>query len=107
MSDIKCPECGREQEIDHDDGYGYEEGVRHEQECYCGYVFVFTTAIMFHYEAFKAPCLNGGEHDYQPTSTEPKWHTKMMCEYCGDKREPADEEKTQHGIPPIPEHYLR
>lgn len=26
MSDVKCPYCGNEQEINHDDGYGCEDG---------------------------------------------------------------------------------
>ena len=30
MSDEKCPYCGHEIEICHDDGYGYEEGVKHQ-----------------------------------------------------------------------------
>lgn len=63
MSDIECPECGYGQQIDHDDGYGYEEGVLHEQECpECEKTFVFTTSISFYYEAHKAPCLNGASH---------------------------------------------
>jgi hypothetical protein len=33
MSDVKCPYCGTEQEINHDDGYGYDEGKYYEQEC--------------------------------------------------------------------------
>jgi len=30
---VNCPYCGAEQEICHDDGYGYEEDVLHQQEC--------------------------------------------------------------------------
>lgn len=62
--DIKCPYCGKEQNIDHDDGYGYEEGVTHQQQCRrCGKNFVYTTHISFDYEASKADCLNDGEHE--------------------------------------------
>ena len=38
--DIDCPYCGHPQDIDHDDGNGYEEGVLHQQECgLCGKTF--------------------------------------------------------------------
>ena len=56
MSDIDCPYCGKGQDINHDDGYGYEEDEIFEQECSgCDKVFVFTTSIDFYYEAEKAP----------------------------------------------------
>ena len=31
--DVECPYCGAELEINHDDGYGYEEDGIYEQEC--------------------------------------------------------------------------
>ena len=31
--DVYCPYCGAEQEINHDDGYGYEEDRRYQQQC--------------------------------------------------------------------------
>ena len=44
MNDIECPYCGHEQEVNHDDGYGYKEDELHEQQCCeCGKYFVFTT----------------------------------------------------------------
>lgn len=53
MTSIQCPYCNTAQEICHDEGYGYEEGEKHEQECReCGRYFNFTTAIIYHYEAF-------------------------------------------------------
>lgn len=27
--DVECPYCGKGLDIDHEDGYGYEEGVTH------------------------------------------------------------------------------
>ena len=66
MKDIECPECGHEQDIDHDDGYGYDEGFRYEQECSkCEKTFVFTTSISYYYRAHKAPCLNGSPHNLE------------------------------------------
>jgi len=63
MYDIECPYCGKEQDICHDDGHGYEEGVRHEEECEeCEKTFIFLTTISFDYEPYKADCLNGEPH---------------------------------------------
>ena len=93
MSDVNCPYCEEPQEICHDDGYGYEEGQTHQQECAdCNKTFTFTTSISFYYEAEKAACLNGGEHDYKPMTTYPKEFTKMACSMCDDRREPTESE---------------
>ncbi len=52
MTDISCPYCNAEQEICHDEGYGYEEDVTHEQECdQCERYFNFTTSVSYYYEA--------------------------------------------------------
>jgi hypothetical protein len=31
--DTNCPYCDADIEINHDDGYGYEEDRKHEQQC--------------------------------------------------------------------------
>lgn len=91
--DIECPYCGKGQEINHDDGYGYSEDETFNQECSdCDKTFVFTTSISFSYNAEKAECLNGGEHDYKPQTTYPKRYTRMECQMCGDTRKPTDVE---------------
>lgn len=96
MKDIECPYCDAEQDINHDDGFGYEEGVTHEMECNsCGKNFVFTTSISFYYEPEKADCLNDGEHDYKPTVTVPVECTKMRCTMCDDERKPTEIEMTE------------
>lgn len=93
QDDVKCPYCGQEQEICHDDGYGYEEDEHHEQECVsCEKTFIFMTTISFYYQAFKADCLNGGDHEYKPTITYPVEATRMRCVNCGIER-PANEEE--------------
>ena len=80
MSDIECPYCGHEQEVNHDDGANYDESVTHQMECYeCEKEFVFTTCISFDYYPEKADCLNGGAHDFKPTCTVPRQYTKMQC----------------------------
>ena len=93
MTDIKCPYCGTEQDINHDDGYGYSEDVKHTQECdHCAKSFIYTTSIMFYYEAEAADCLNDGKHNFEPTHTQPKQFTKMRCTVCDEERKPTDEE---------------
>jgi transcriptional regulator NrdR family protein len=91
MSDVKCPYCGEEQEICHDDGYGYEQGEAHEQECYdCEKRFVFYTYATFVYSAGKADCLNGEDHKW----TEWKEYSRMN-DYIYKKRECHDCAKRQ------------
>ena len=93
MSDISCPYCEHEQEINHDDGYGYEESVRHEQErSNCEKTFVFVTSISFDYEVGKADCLNGSDHEFVTSVTIPVRYTKMRCENCDETRPLTDKE---------------
>ena len=94
--DVNCPYCGAEQEINHDDGYGYEEDTLHKQECsVCGKSFAYTTTVCFFYEAQCADCLNGGEHKFAPTSTWPKSKTRMKCASCGKMRTCTDQEMAE------------
>lgn len=93
--DIECPYCGHGQEIDHDDGYGYEQDEIHQQECgYCEKVFAYTTVILFYYEAEKADCLNGGEHKFRKIHGCPEEYFKnrYRCEDCGEEVEKKDGE---------------
>lgn len=88
--DLECPYCESELEVNHDDGFGYEQDVNHEMQCgNCEKSFVFTTGIIFNYEAQKADCLNTGIHDCKPTITWPKECTRLMCDMCdmcGDEK---------------------
>lgn len=100
MKDVECPYCGHEQDISHDDGYGYSESEIYNQQCHnCDKYFSFTTSISFYHEVAKADCLNGSNHNWQPTKTYPKCCTKMYCPDCGEEREPTKEEKELHQIP--------
>lgn len=93
MSEIECPYCGQEQNINHDDGFGYEEGVSHQMECCnCGKRFIFQTEMTYYYQAYKADCLNGEPHDWQVTKTYPKSFRKMQCSMCDEERNLAPEE---------------
>ncbi len=88
IEDTECPYCGKWQEINHNDGYGYDESIVHEQQCYdCEKYFTFTTSISFSYESGKADCLNGKDHKFKPSHTTPKNNTKMICSDCDKRRE--------------------
>jgi len=99
MTDLKCPYCGAELNVDHDDGRGYEEDVLHQMECgECEKSFVFTTSVSYYYDPGKADCLNDGKHNYELTQTFPTVFSKMRCSMCDDERELTDEERKEYGI---------
>ena len=102
--DIECPYCGAEQDICHDDGYGYDEDTIHKQYCSnCEKTFGYTTVISYYYDVLTLPCANGGEHELEPTITWPKSYTRMCCKFCDEKRWPTDEEREKYGIPKFEE----
>lgn len=76
MSDVTCPHCGTGQEINHDDGYGYEDGEEYTQDCSCGKEFGFTTSISYNYEVF---CEND-EHKLE--QSESPHEVLWSCESC-------------------------
>ena len=77
MSDVKCPYCGTEQEINHDDGYGYEEDGDYEQGCaHCDKTFKFRTSIMYYYNV---ECQDD-DHDMIPFGDE--WPDMYECTKC-------------------------
>ena len=84
MSDIECPYCQHEQEVNHDDGFGYEENELHEVQCHeCNKYFVFTTYISYSYTSYKADCLNGANHNlYKVTHYPPIWPDWVRCKDC-------------------------
>lgn len=98
--DIECPYCEEGININHDDGYGYEEGVKHNQECdHCGKTFVYETSISFYYEVEKADCLNDGEHTWEVQRGYPRFLLGMKCSECGEVRQPTEEERKIYNIP--------
>ena len=99
MEGLECPYCGEGLEVCHDDGFGYEENIKHEMQCdNCDKSFVFQTSIMYHYEPEKAECLNDGGHEYVLTNTFPKEFSKMECSMCGDIRELTNKEMVKFNI---------
>jgi hypothetical protein len=91
--DVECPYCGEGEDINHDDGYGYGQDEKHQQECgSCGKTFVFTTCISYDYDVQTADCLNDADHQYKPTMTVPREYTEMQCSMCGETRPCTPEE---------------
>ena len=106
--DANCPYCNAELEINHDDGYGYEEDIRHEQECYkCNKTFTFTTSVTYHYETKKADCLNNGKHNYKKTCTYPEEFSKMQCTMCDKQREMTTEERQLFNIGTVESYWQK
>ena len=49
---IECPYCEKEIEIDHEDGYDYEENEKYQQECpECGKTFIYDTFVQIEEKA--------------------------------------------------------
>jgi glutaredoxin len=77
MSNVTCPYCNADQEIDHEDGYGYEEGEKHEQECFsCEAEFTFTTDISYSYNVY---C---NDEAHVMSAYGDKWEFLFKCENC-------------------------
>jgi len=77
MEDIKCPYCGNEFEVNHDDGVGYTDGETHTQYCdSCGKDFECKTTVMFMYETF----CNEGDHELDHHETDRAHH--YQCNRC-------------------------
>ncbi|MCP4101996.1 MAG: hypothetical protein GY750_11285 [Lentisphaerae bacterium] len=77
MTDVTCPYCGFEQEINHDDGYGYDESEDYEQECGdCEKTFNYTTGIIFSYQV----TCQDKDHDMVPSGD--KWPGMYECKKC-------------------------
>ena len=92
--DLQCPLCGEWQQVDHDDGMGYDQDVMHNQECSdCGNIFGFKTYISFSYDPVKTDCLNDGNHKWKLSHTYPRKFSQMYCDFCEERRDLTEEEK--------------
>ncbi len=92
--DLECPYCGIGLDVNHDDGFGYREDVKHEMHCSnCDKYFVFKTTILYVYEPSQADCLNGENHEEVLTKTYPKKYSTMKCKNCGNARQCTPEER--------------
>lgn len=98
MTDLNCPYCNAEQDVD-TEYYDGQEDTRYEHECSeCKKVFVYTMQTHFTFEPYKSDCLNGSQHKYKLTKTWPKEFSRMQCEDCHDERELTEEERVSNNI---------
>lgn len=87
MSDLECPYCGYEQDLDYEGGYGTAEDKLYEHQCEsCEKNFVFTTGIILTHTSLTADCLNGGQHKMKPVVHAPKiFPDWVRCEDCNQE----------------------
>jgi hypothetical protein len=79
---MECPYCKKELEPSPDQ---YEPDTPHEEECHqCEKSFIFYIEYYPTYTTIKAPCLNGGEHNYQDINGYPTeyYDGRVRCSYC-------------------------
>ena len=77
MSDVKCPYCSADQEINHDDGQGFDEDTEHEQCCLkCDKYFKFTTSVSYYYGVY----CQSDDHKMEPFGE--KFPGMYECEKC-------------------------
>lgn len=106
MDTVECPYCEYEQEIDHEDGYGYDGDETFTQECpCCGKVFAYQTEILFSYNVHTCDCQNGEDHKWKLMMTHPKFASRMECTECGERRSLTEEERQKFGIETKEEYF--
>ena len=89
MSDVTCPYCKTEQEINHDDGYGYDEDQEYEQSCVrCDKEFTFTTHITYNHKVY----CKDEPHELANSDSHPHLWECENCEYYEVRREQALQE---------------
>ena len=85
----ECPYCGNDVENDMSGHDPLGEGESVENECSkCGKVFMAEATYSVDYNTWEVPCLNDGEHDWQPINGCPKefFENKERCSYCNKER---------------------
>lgn len=93
MKDIECPYCEKWFDICNDDGHGCDPLETYEDQCpHCEKKFTFTVEWSPTYEAEKADCLNGGEHEWKRTNAIPAEYREMRCSGCKECRPCTPEE---------------
>jgi hypothetical protein len=80
--DITCPYCRL---VSTYNNTVDADGALNRLECpHCKQKFMATAIIGF--SCWEAPCLNGGDHDWDSTTIAPSPYTKMICRHCEEKR---------------------
>lgn len=87
-TEIECPYCYHDFDLNHDDGAYYDQGRREEAECpECEKVFMVSSSMHWSYEGEKADCLNDGEHEWEPVKGSPReyFHETYRCNGCDEE----------------------
>jgi NAD-dependent SIR2 family protein deacetylase len=79
MDDVECPYCAKYFDVDYCER---EQGETFEYSCpHCEKMVFITLDFMPTFDIEKAPCLNGGEHDWYEISS--SFHGKYKKCNCG------------------------
>lgn len=100
-----CPYCKTEIEIDSDENNEliYSE-TEFTTECpNCGKLIMVEPHVTVRLKVRKCKC-QGKNHKWVQSVTFPKCFTEMVCEHCGERRKPTEEEKTKYNIPQVKEY---
>lgn len=75
MTDIECPYCGYDYDLNHDDGAFYSEDKQEQEQCpECDKWYIVGTSVSYYHEGSKADCLNGSPHQWSA------WYTYYVAE---------------------------
>ena len=98
--ELKCPYCGKEIDLDFTDHNLYDEET-FQMECpECEMIINVTPSVSIDIKLDKCDC-QLENHEWQPSITNPRCMTEMVCKHCGERRKPTDEEKTKYNIPSV------
>ena len=89
MSNVRCPYCGKEQDVgDNVDCERIENDIFNAICEKCENEFVFSVQVTYDIVARKADCLNGAAaHKYEQTHTYPLFCISMRCTVCEKSRD--------------------
>ena len=93
MSDVTCPYCKEDFEVNHDDGAHYKDGESEQDYCpNCGKIVLIYSSCIWSHEAQQADCLNDSPHPFSEWSTLwkgekndnlGKFYERRYCKTCG------------------------
>lgn len=93
-TEVTCPYCKEEFDVDTDEGYHYKDGESQEDTCpYCEKKLMIYSSCSWYREAQAADCLNTGEHQWpewtkhHPLDDFTKWFATRHCDICGEQQQ--------------------
>jgi len=83
MSNATCPYCNKS--INVEPIGTYEDGEIQEMECpRCKKSFGYVAVVTIEFETHKAPCMNGGDHEWEFVNSFPTEFNHHRCKNCGE-----------------------